>query len=242
MWTVEVRWSTRNGHQPQTGHTPCLLKKQRTISRGDWPPKQPLSSPRNHAPDVERGSVLKTTNPASNLPITLADIKKHLRIEFDDDNDYITDLAWVAYRWIEDEADITISQTTYQLVLDGFTNRITFPKPPLQSITSVQYFDTANQSQTLTEGTDFYLLQPTRHPAYIEPVTCFPSTKQRPEAVTITYVAGYTTVPDTVLHLERLLTAHLYENREAEIAGTITTTLKVGLDRLIGHLRWGNYK
>jgi len=55
--------------------------------------------------------------------------------------------------------------------------------------------------------------------------------------VVVTFTAGYTTMPDPVLQAIRLLVAHMYENRQEEVLGTITTRLKFGLEALLNPFR-----
>ena len=63
---------------------------------------------------------LTTTTPNATLPVSVADLKKHIRITHADDDAYLDDMAWQAYDFIEAEADITIGATTYTLVSDAF--------------------------------------------------------------------------------------------------------------------------
>ena len=55
--------------------------------------------------------------------------------------------------------------------------------------------------------------------------------------VVITFSAGYTTVPQPVVHAIKLLVSTMYENRQEEVTGTITTRLKFGLDALLNPFR-----
>ena len=45
---------------------------------------------------------LKRTTEATQLPVTLATAKEHLRVDHSDDDTYITGLIWAATRTIED--------------------------------------------------------------------------------------------------------------------------------------------
>ena len=55
--------------------------------------------------------------------------------------------------------------------------------------------------------------------------------------VVVTFTAGYSTMPAPVLQAIRLLVSHLYENRQEEVAGTITARLKFGLEALLNPFR-----
>lgn len=175
---------------------------------------------------------LTITTPAATLPISVADLKTHMRISHSADDDYITDLAWMAYAWIEREADITISQTSYSLMMGDFEPVVYLPKPPLTSLNSVSYYDTDGTSHTLSQNTDFYLVNSTRQAAYLAPVDRWPSVYDRPDAITIAFTCESDPVPYQVLHLMRLLVANAYEFREGEIT-LRTEQIKLGVDRLL---------
>jgi len=74
----------------------------------------------------------------------------------------------------------------------GFPNRIKLPGGPIQSISSITYYDTANALQTLSAST-YRLIKD--KPDYVEQVegTDWPSTAVRSDAVRIDYIAGYPT-------------------------------------------------
>lgn len=83
---------------------------------------------------------------------------------------------------------------TWQLKLSRFPSEaILLPRPPLQSVTSIQYVDSAGDAQTLSSS----LYQVSDHqPAMVCPAfgQVWPETRPETlEAVTITYVAGYGT-------------------------------------------------
>ncbi|CAK9097102.1 Uncharacterized protein SCF082_LOCUS45562, partial [Durusdinium trenchii] len=175
---------------------------------------------------------LTITTPADTLPISVSDLKAHMRITHSADDDYITDLAWMAYAWIEREADITISETAYSLVMSEFDPVVILPKPPVSSVDSVSYYDSDNESQSLSEGTDFYLVNSTKQAAMLTPVERWPSVYSRPDAITISFTCESDPVPHQVSHLMRLLVSNAYEFREGEIM-LKTEQLKLGVDRLL---------
>lgn len=117
--------------------------------------------------------------------------------------------------------------------------RMRLPLPPLQSVASVQYVDTDCSTQTLATseytviaGEDGALV-----PAYGK---TWPSTRDVPEAVTVTFVAGYgdaaDDVPGAIRAAGLMLVADLYEQRSAQEVGTIMTVNKT-VDRLVSPYR-----
>ena len=92
---------------------------------------------------------------------------------------------------------------------------ISLPRPPLQSIVSVVYSDTDNVLQTLPNTV--YAVDTLSEPGqlYLLPRQVWPSTSSIPNAVKITYVAGWAKpglVPESIRALLLLLVAHLYKN------------------------------
>ena len=83
--------------------------------------------------------VTTTVEPVSE-PITLAQAKNYLKVDFDDDNDLITSLIASARVRLEKYAGVAMSARTLQVVayVDEF---IELPYAPLNNITKVKYWD-----------------------------------------------------------------------------------------------------
>lgn len=100
--------------------------------------------------------------------------------------------------------------------------RLTLPLPPLQSVTSISYRDSANQSQTLASSEYVVVKGGQIGKGYIELAegSSWPSTYDHPEAVTITFVAGYgddaSDVPGNIIAAGLLLVDDLYRHRSAQ--------------------------
>lgn len=99
---------------------------------------------------------------------------------------------------------------------------ITLERPPVTSITSLQYVDTDGATQTLDPSK--YLADLHSEPARITPAygQVWPSARCQMNAVTVTYVAGYATVaavPGPIRRAIAMLVAHWFENREAVLVG-----------------------
>ena len=98
----------------------------------------------------------------------------------------------------------------------GQGQAIVIPRPPLQSVTSITYVDQGGATQTLASNA--YQVDAKNEPGRILPAfnAYWPLTRNQINAVTVTYVAGWTsqTLPKKVKSLARLLLAHLYEHRD----------------------------
>lgn len=178
----------------------------------------------------------------SGLPVSLDQAKAQCNLEIDDDDVLLTRCIKSAWKYAEQRQQRTLLQTTFSQRYDGFPRVFELPLPPLVSVDSITYIDASGDTVSLTEDEHFevdtYSTPGLVYPAYN---TCWPSTRGGRNTVTIQWVAGYTTVPDATQTAILQLTAHWYENREAEITGTISTKIKIGVDALLALDCWGNY-
>lgn len=205
---------------------------------------------------------LLTVNPHLVEPVTVPEAKAHLRVDFADDDDYIQSLISAA-RWkLEREYRRAIVSQTLVLALDFFgtperTRDSTFPvsywpptgyqypinstidlRPPVQSITSIKYYDPSMVLQTVPGGN--YLLDSISEPARVSPVigVNWPSTANVPNAVQITFLAGYTDptlCPENIKLALKMVVGNFYENREETVIGTRLVALQLpdGVEKLM---------
>lgn len=178
----------------------------------------------------------KVTLEPSAEPVTLFDTKKHLRVDHDEEDTLITVLIQTARTTIEQYTNRSLITQTRVLKLDSFPacETIYLPNGAVQSVTTVAYIDDAGANQTLTANTDYYT-DVDSNIARIEAVNYWPSTFDRPNAVTITYICGYgaaSAVPAPLKSALLLLVGHLYENREQVTADNMTE-IPFGVQSLI---------
>jgi len=153
-------------------------------------------------------------------PVSLADMKLHLKSETDetDDDTLISTLISAATTYCQEFQHRAFITQTRILYYDEFPLMFHVPYPPLISVTSIKYIDTSGDEQTLDSGQ--YRVDIGNEPGRItEAYNCtWPATRDVTNAVTLTYSAGYgaaADVPDTVKAAIKLLVAHWYEHREA---------------------------
>lgn len=163
--------------------------------------------------------------------VTLAELKNHLRITWDTEDGPLRIFLDYAIETVQAKTWRALLTSTWRLKLDKFpadrTQRfgndlaIYLPRPPLQSVTSIQYLDTAGDLVTFTDA-EISLSEPGR----IVATNGWPATKSVPDAVTITFVAGYTSaggIPKAARAAILLAAGELYEGREnRESIGTNT--------------------
>lgn len=179
--------------------------------------------------------------------LTLSDAKQHLRLDHTNEDDtYVYDLIKVAGEYIRTRTELTLITTTYQIVLCEFPDEdeIVLAYPPVATIDSVSYQDADDATQAFTDFTlqnDAY----SRSRLVLDPLSSWPPTYERTDAVTITYTAGLSStaagLPASVRHCARLLVDHLYNNRGGVITGSISKSMEHSIDSLIGSLKTGRF-
>lgn len=154
-----------------------------------------------------------TTGPTSE-PVTIAEAKAHLSIaESDTTHDGKLRALIMAARdqWENDTDSITCYQS-FRLRTNYVHDRLRLPKTPIQSITSIQYYDGNNSLQTLSAS--LYQLH-VNEIRYGYQVT-LPAYADRWDAWTITYRCGYSQdgrlVPSIAKQAMLLLVAFYFEN------------------------------
>ena len=181
-------------------------------------------------------------------PVLLADAKKHLRVDISDDDALIARLVKATTRHVENFTQRVLLTQTWEWRFDRFPRWhhtgtpeydptvIRVPKPPLQSVTSVNYIDPDGVEQTWDPAK--YVADGASEPGRIYPAfnECYPDTRLERDAVRITFVAGHTTrekIPDDLIAGLLLVLGDLYENREDTIVGTSAVSLPKGAQRLL---------
>lgn len=167
------------------------------------------------------GLVLAT--PPELEPISLAEAKAHLRVDIDAEDTLISSIIVAARQAAEAEMGKQLITASYELNLDRFpcSRVIELPRPPLQSVESITYYDADGDSTVLSAAT-YYHVDTARKPGRIvlRDGQTWPTTETgRPGAVVIAYTAGMGDDSDAVDELIRMgilmLITHLFENRAA---------------------------
>ena len=184
---------------------------------------------------------LKLITAPSTYPVTLAEAKLHCRVDIADDDTLITALITAATEMAEQKTGRAIMAQTLELTLDAFPYAFELTRVPVQSVTSVKYYDTTGAQQTLSNtlyaldaADDFGF-------AHISPVYAgvWPNTRDQINAVAVRYVAGYAdaaSVPQSIKNWILLMVSTMYANRETEAYSSraVSTTVQMQfVDRLL---------
>jgi uncharacterized phiE125 gp8 family phage protein len=167
-----------------------------------------------------------TTAPTKE-PLVVDDLRQHLRVDTSDEDFLLETWLVAARRHVEAYTGAAILMQTWEARLDAFPDgdEIELPRNPVQSISSIQYVDTAGATQTFA-GTNYDLVAPP-DPNGGSWIVALGYGKSWPPArghigdVRISFVAGYLErkdVPPEILSAMLLIAGDLFENREAQSA------------------------
>jgi uncharacterized phiE125 gp8 family phage protein len=115
---------------------------------------------------------------------------------------------------------------SWTLTLDAFTAEIAIPLPPCQSIDAITYVDPDGATQTLDAGAYQVFGLGSADGAKVRPAhgTSWPAIRNQPDAVAITFTAGFGDnpgdIPEPIRTAIKMRVGHLYENRESVVIGT----------------------
>jgi uncharacterized phiE125 gp8 family phage protein len=184
---------------------------------------------------------LKLVSPPLIEPVTLAEAKAHLRLDTDADDAYVSALITTARERVELFLRRALITESFDYTLDGFpTNRrsIDIPRPPLQSVESVKYIDTAGTLQAL--AAESYVVDCASNEIGRVALACnqfWPFALCSINAVVIRFTAGYgdamEDVPRAIRHGILIEISNLYENREDIVSGQ-----SIGMLSLSERLLW----
>lgn len=178
--------------------------------------------------------------PPSVLPVTLTQIKKHLRIDHATDDDYLTTLAEAATAHIE----LDIRQLLISRIMRQYSD---LPEPgcgldlelyPVINIESVICFDGAGNPVTISSSS--YALRREQHSFALEFDATF-SAEAYPNGLEVDVRCGYgdtgVDIPSNISRALLVLIGHWYEHRGAQSADNQTAIIPSGLDALLDPVR-----
>ena len=183
--------------------------------------------------------MIKIITPVATEPITLAEVRQHLRLpENETEDSLLMSLITTTRAYCEHYTRRALAEQTLEIYLDRFPGQsaIQMPCPPLRSVTEIGYKDSSGNETIIAPS--HYLTDTDCEPGRVLsaigttwPVfTPFPSSPVR-----IRFVAGYMDLPAAIRLSMLLLIGHWYENREA--TGTAGNEINFSVHALLAPYR-----
>jgi len=177
----------------------------------------------------------------SEEPITLAEAKEHLRVDFSDEDTYIGTLITTARKYCESYTNKVFITQSWRQNLDTFPRVIKLKVSPVVSLTSLKYYDTNETQQTLTDNSDNFQKDFLSDCGSLHEglVNAWPSVGDTINAIEIITVCGYgaaSSVPAEIKHAIKLMVSHLYENRDSVNVVVGGLAMQIELPNAVKHL------
>jgi uncharacterized phiE125 gp8 family phage protein len=189
-------------------------------------------------------------------PISLAQAKSHLRVDYADDDALIQSQIIAVREYAETATNRAFVTQTWKYVLDAFPAvpasalswqgdfaEFRIPFPPLQSITSIVWRDTTGTPTTVSSAD--YIVDAASEPARVAinvGKTWPTGALQAIAGVEVLFVAGYgggAKVPESAKQMMKLLLGAYYQNREDVVIDRRVAAVE--LPKGFESLRWRNW-
>lgn len=184
-------------------------------------------------------TLLRTVDPASE-PVTLVEVKTHLRLAHDSEDELLTGLIRAARGDVERATGVAMIQQSWRLVRDDWPreDRVVLMRHPVREVLSVTLFGSEGEASVMDPSD--YLLDSVSRPARLH-------FERRPErlramnGIEIDFTAGFgeagTDVPDLLRRAVVMLVAHWYEFRANVAPSQQPVSYPAGYERLIASYR-----
>lgn len=147
--------------------------------------------------------------------VTIEQAKKQCEIAESDTahDEHLYQLIDRARDEFEADCDLCISSQTWKVFTDHIDDPMQLQKGPIQSITSIKYYDSNNALQTL--DTSFYGFDVANRMIRLKYNQLYPPATPRWDSWEITYLCGYSTVPPMAVQAMLILIEKYFLGREA---------------------------
>lgn len=170
---------------------------------------------------------LSVLTPGATEPVTLAEMKAHLRVDHSDEDGLIGDLIADARAEAEAATGLTLRESTLRLTLDRFPPVVRLPVWPVRGIDQVAYDDADGVEQVL--ASDRWTWVRSRSPNLVAPAEgdSWPVPRLHWDAVRIDIDAGWAPddVPRDIRRAILLIAGRHYAFREDVTAGAAPAPL-----------------
>ena len=161
-------------------------------------------------------NIVLTAAPES-YPVTLTEVKAHLRITASTSDTLLTDLITKGTAWIETLCNNRFVEQTWTGYLDAFPveSYIELPFGMVKSVTSVKYTDYEGTQSTFSSS--YYSVDTVASPGKIDLAynAEWPTDALQPvNGVEIIWVTGYSSTPECIKQAILLAITHFFENPE----------------------------
>lgn len=151
--------------------------------------------------------------PASGLPVSLAALKQHCRVDHGDEDTALLGNLDAATAAVGAASGRILMPETWRLSIPGATGDVALPRSPVRALHAISYFDAAGIEQSV-DVSNFHLFADEDR-AVVRPKAgqSWPSAQPRDDALHIDFIAGYERLPNNLRQAILMLAGYWYEQR-----------------------------
>lgn len=171
-------------------------------------------------------------------PISVPEMKLHLRVDYDVEDSLIAANLKAAREWIERRCEISIVQQVWEYRTDGFPASYVFPKPPTNGLEAVSYIDGDRNLEYVDPEIYDFIEGGEGAPAEVILAGEVPTNiANRPDAVRLRFSTGFppsddspadygANVPEDLKQAIRALASSYFETRSSVILSPVRQELQ----------------
>jgi uncharacterized phiE125 gp8 family phage protein len=175
------------------------------------------------------------TGPTSE-PVTLAEARAHVRVSDAEEDGLLAGYLLAARDHVERILGRSLMVQTWDMFIESWPECLEIPKPPLQSVTSIQY---VSGGATQTLAADQYVVRTGLYVGRIDRAAnvCWPHVDCTPRAISIRFVAGYgdapSDIPEGIRQAILMLVGYWFDNRSTVNVGSNANQMPFAVDALL---------
>ena len=179
--------------------------------------------------------IYKRTTDPTELAVSVADMKSYLRLSVATHDTLVQTLIEAAQRMLEARANIMLKTQTWDLSLSQseVVKEVYMAKYPILGFSSITYYDDDNVLQSLTNSNNDYISFINGRPGSLI-FDSVPSVYDRPDAMKITFLGGYQTVPDDIVLGIKMMVWRMYKHPDDPVTEKMSFVDKIVRD----HRSW----
>lgn len=184
-------------------------------------------------------TLFRTVDPAAE-PVTLAEMKAHLRLDHDSEDDLLNGLIRAAREEVERSAGLALIEQTWRLALDDWPREgcVTVPLYPVREVLSVTAYGSEGEASLVDPAS--YVVDALSRPARVH-FERPPGALRALNGIEVDFTAGFgeagPDVPDLLRRAIVMLAAHWYEFRSSYGPGDQPVSYPSGYERMIASYR-----
>lgn len=184
---------------------------------------------------------LARITPPAGEPVTLAEMKTHMRVTHDSEDSLINNLIKAAREEVEQATGLALISQVWRLYLDDWPECgvVLLQRTPVISLDAIAVFNDAGTASSLPLSA--FDIDRISRPARLALLDVAPAPAQALNGIEIDFTAGFgptgVDVPDGLKRAIMLLAAHWYEHRGPDLFARESAPWPASFDRILSRYR-----